>query len=244
MLDDLMKAITPPPLQRNLLLILAGLGVLVALGLIGLGLYFWPINQEQPGVVTSPTATATPAPTATPAKPGVVVIVATPSPAPTPTSTSQIGDTIPKQPTITRAPTNTPTTIPQNITRVPAPDGSIELIAPEDNIQLSSDTVEFRWRWRENKGCAQPPDGYAFEIRVWRDNNIDSPKGAMDAQAEKLNVRCDPNTGIRSFTIGQIRAVPGFERTREGRFRWDVALVILNPYTPHLTTQYRTFYTN
>lgn len=231
--------------QKALLLLLAGAGILVALALIGFGIYFWS-RGGQPATVTTSTSTPTPTPTVEQptALPGVVVIVPTRTPTPTATPVGQTSDSFDLMATVTRAPTDTPTPIPPRPrTAEVAVDGAIELIAPDDNIQIG-DTVEFRWRWLADKGCEQPPEGYAFEIRVWRDNNFASPQGAMDARAQKQNVTCDPATGIRSFTIGQIKSVPGFENTTEGRFRWDVALVKLDPYTPIITTQYRTFFTN
>lgn len=64
----------------------------------------------------------------------------------------------------------------------------------------------------------------------------------MDADIQKQEIRCDTASGIRSFTIGDIRSVPGIEGSNEGRFRWDVALVQLNPYQPIITTQFRTLF--
>jgi hypothetical protein len=118
------------------------------------------------------------------------------------------------------------------------------LVDPGNEIQLADDTVVFRWRWLENKGCSQPPDGYGFEIRIWPDNTFAPPEGAMNAAAEKLNIHCDQNTGVRSFTLGNIKDAPAFKASKEGRFRWDVALVRLEPYEIVITTQHRTFFTN
>jgi hypothetical protein len=231
--------------KKVLLLLLAGAGILVALALIALGIYFWS-RGRQLATVTTPTST----PTATPAieqptaLPGVVVIVPTRTSTPTATPAGQMGDSFDLMATVTRAPTDTPTPIPPRPrTREVSVDGTLELIAPDDNIQIG-DTVEFKWQWLADKGCEQPPEGYAFEIRVWRDNNSASPQGAMDARTQKQNITCDPTTGIRGLTIGRIKSVPGFENSTEGRFRWDVALVKLDPYTPVITTQYRTFFTN
>ncbi len=246
MLDDLTKSVTQPPPHKNLLLLLAGIGVLIALGLIGLGIFFMRSRTDEPAAVaTPPTATATPAPTATSVPPQITVVEPTATLAPVNTATPQAGDSLPKPPTSTRAPTNTPTLAPRATTPAVQVEGSsIELIAPANDIQLPSQTVQFQWRWRGNKGCLQPPEEYAFEIRVWRDNNIDPPQGAMDAKAEKLNIQCDPDTEIRSFTIGNIKSVPGFQNAQEGRFRWDVAVVKLDPYQPVITTQFFTFFTN
>lgn len=247
MLDDLTKAVTQPPSHKNLLLLLSGLGILIAVGLIGLGLFFMRGRSEEPAAVTTPpTVTATVAATEAIIPPKVTVVEPTDTPTPNNIPMSQPSDSPPKSPTSTRAPTNTPTTASRSaaLPSITIEGSTIELIAPVNDIQLPSQTVQFQWRWRGNEGCVQPPDGYAFEIRVWRDNNIDPPQGAMDAKAEKLNIQCDVSTGIRSFTIGNIKSVPGFQNTTEGRFRWDVALVTLDPYQPVITTQHFTFFTN
>jgi len=247
------------PLERNmteksqtskiLLLVLAGLGALIALGLIGSGLFLFVAAKSTATARLTPTVagTPTPVPSTATVMAGVVII---PSPTamdtavPNETPGLQTADTMSRQPTATRMPTNTPTPIvparrhPAGVTA----DGSIELIAPADNIQLASDTVEFSWKWLENKGCEQPPDGYAFEIRVWRDNDATPPMGAMDATGQKPNISCNPATGVRTFTIGRIKTVPGAEGQATGRLRWDVALVQLTPYQPVITTKYRTFF--
>lgn len=245
MLDDLTRSVTQPPPYKNLLLLLAGVGMFLAIGLIGLGIFFMRNRQDEPAAATTPpTATATLAPATPVVLPSVTIVEPSTTPAPTDTPLPQQGDSLPKPPTSTRAPTNTPTPVP----RIAAPsikiDSPIELIAPANDIQLPNQTVQFQWRWLENDACVQPPDGYAFEIRVWRDNNIDGPQGAMDAKTEKQNIQCDPTTGLRSFTIGNIKSVPGFQNTREGRFRWDVALVKLDPYQPVVTPQFFTFFTD
>lgn len=245
MLNDLVKAVTQPPQHRNLLLLLAGVGILLALALMGAGIFMIARSQETAATATTPpTAIATTAPVATGESPPIVVIKPSATVTPTVTLATATREA-PPSPTVTRAPTNTPTRVPRAATPSSTIEGSsIELIAPTNDTQLPSQTVQFQWRWRENKGCTQPPDGFAFEIRVWRDNNIDPPQGAMDAKAEKLNIQCDSTTGIRSFTIGNIKSVPGFQNTTEGRFRWDVALVRVDPYQPVITTQHYTFFTN
>ena len=67
---------------------------------------------------------------------------------------------VPVPPTATRRPTLTPTPVSRR-SRVARGDGTIELIAPDDNIQISGGTIEFKWKWHQNKGCLPPPDGYA-----------------------------------------------------------------------------------
>jgi hypothetical protein len=245
---DLMQAVSRPPETKKWFLLLAGAGVLAALGLIALGLFIF-ISRNAPSMTsaTTPTPTATTEPVVeTPTLPAGIVIIASATPtivdAPI---RNQAGDTAAFLPTATRRPANTPTPI-RPLAPRPSPtitvDGTIELIAPADNLQIASDTVEFKWKWHENKGCEQPPEGFAFEIRVWHDNNAAPPMGAMDARLEKLNIRCDASTGTRAFTIGRIRDVPGAKGLPGGRLRWDVALVQLDPYQPIVTTPYHTFF--
>lgn len=235
--------------SKKLLWIIAGLGLLGALALIGLGVVlFWATRDSTPEMAqTTPTVTGTPTPPPpTPTTMAGVVIISTPTPAPvaeTP-SAQETNDTLNRRPTATRMPTNTPTPV-VVVQRKPTAvtvDGSIELVGPADNIQMPGGVVQFEWKWHENKGCEQPPDGYAFEIRVWQDNDAAPPMGAMDAQAQKLNISCDPGSGTRSLTIGRIETVPGAGGMSTGRVRWDVALVQLSPYQPIITTQYRTFF--
>ncbi len=245
--NDRVPIASRPLGPKMLLLLLAGVGILLALVMIGLGIYLWS-RTNPPAVVSlsTPTLTATPAPEQPTSLPGVVVIVPTRTSTPTALPAAQSSDSLAVVATVTRAPANTPTPPalrPQKASQQGSIDGTIELIAPDDNMQIG-DTVEFKWRWLENKGCVEPPDGYAFEIRVWRDNNAAGPRGAMDAKAQKQNISCDPTTGIRSFTIGGIKTVPGFEGSTEGRFRWDVALVQLEPYEPKIFPPYRIFFTN
>jgi hypothetical protein len=246
--NNLAPVASRPSGPKILVLLLAGVGILIALVLIGLGIYLWARTNQAAGVPTlapTSTVTATPAAEQPTPLPGVVIVVPTRTATPTPLPAAQSSDSVSLLATVTRAPENTPTPPalrPQRTEQV-AVDGIIELVAPDDNIQIG-DTVEFKWRWLENKGCAEPPDGYAFEIRVWRDNNAAGPRGAMDAKAQKQNISCDSPTGIRSFTISGIKTVPGFEGSTEGRFRWDVALVQLEPYEPKISPPYRIFFTN
>jgi len=248
MLDDLVMAVSQPPKTKKWLLALAGVGVLLAIVLIALGIFLgFSGSTEVADTESSPTPTVTvetavedEAPTSAPA-----VVLNVPSREPTATSTpaSTSGETLARIPTVTRAPTGTPTPVSEPAgPRQATIDGSIELVAPENNIQIAGDSVEFRWVWRQNKDCLPPPNGYAFEIRVWRDSNIAPPMGAMDARGEQGNIGCDPTSGIRTFTIGRIKTVPGTENASSGRFRWDVTLIKLDPYEPVITTQYRTFF--
>ena len=237
---------------KKILLLLAGLGIVGAILLIGLGLVLFFSQTDAAPVSSAVTPTQTTVATPVPPTPTVMAgVVVMPSATPTlvpPESTprAQATDTLPKPPTATRRPTNTPTAtaVPQKRQEVAviAADGSVELVWPQNDIHVPENEMEFRWIWRENKGCEQPPDGYAFEIRIWRDNDFSAPMGAMDAQRQKQNITCDPASGIRAFTIGNLKSVPGAEGQKSGTLRWDVALVQLNPYNPVITTQYRTFY--
>jgi hypothetical protein len=245
MLNELTLALAQPPEQKKWLLLLAGAGILGAIGLIGVGLFIFLSRRPSTAAAT----TATPTPTAavvtvaaTP-QPGII-IVASSTPEPTATPVDQSNDTIGQPPTATRRPTTTPT--PARARPTPSKavvlDGFIELVAPADNIQIG-DAVEFQWKWQENKGCQSPPAGYAFEIRIWPDNNTSPPMGAMDAGAEKSKINCDPSSGVHSFVIGKIRDVPGAKGLSGGRLRWDVALVQVDPYQPIITpTAFRTFF--
>jgi hypothetical protein len=232
---------------KKILLLMAGLGAVGAIVLIGLGFVLFFAQTAATPAAVEPAPTDTPTASPPPATPtvlaGVVVMAsATPVP-PTNTPPAQDTDTPGKPPTATRRPTGTPTptTAPPRRQGVTV-DGSVELIWPEPDSHVSPNQVEFRWRWLADKGCEQPPAGYAFEIRVWRDNDVSGPMGAMDAGLQKQNIGCDPASGIRTFTIGQISTVPGAEGQSSGRLRWDVALVQLEPYKPVITTQYRTFF--
>lgn len=235
-----------PASTKKLILLLAGLGALGGGLLIGLGLVLFFSQTTPTPVAVKPTPTqiqaATLAPTPTILADIVIVASATPV-APKMTPRTQATDSLSKPPTATRVPTGTPTpTATPQRRQGAAVDGSLELIGPPDDSHIPTDEIEFKWKWRENKGCEQPPDGYAFEIRIWRNNDSASPMGAMDAQAQKQNITCDPGSGIRTFTIGRVKSVPGVEGLKSGRFRWDVTLVQLNPYNPVITTQYRTFF--
>jgi len=245
MLSELTLALAQPPEQKKWLLLLAGAGILAAMGLIGLGLFIFMSRRTSTVTVTTATSTATAevvVAAATP-QPGII-IVASATPKPTVKLAEQSNDTIIQPPTATRRPTTTPT--PARAKPTPANvvvlDGFIELVAPADNIQVG-EAVEFQWKWRENKGCQPPPAGYAFEIRVWPDNNTSPPMGAMDAGAEKSQINCDPDSGVHSFVIGKIRDVPGAKGLSAGRLRWDVAIVQVDPYQPIIMpATFRTFF--
>ena len=122
-----------PSSTKKILLLLAGLGALGAVVLIGLGsvLFF---SQVPPTPVTvDPTLTQTPTATPPPLTPTVmasVVVLASPTPVPLKiTPQTQATDTLSRLPTATRISTTTPTptAVPQRRQEVTV-DGSVELI--------------------------------------------------------------------------------------------------------------------
>jgi hypothetical protein len=176
----------------------------------------------------------------------------------TPTSTPRPTDTATPKPTATASPTNTPSpptrtptppvTPARSIspTQTPLPSGlgtgpAIILIELPDKFSLRADAsrVEFKWIW-EGKECAPPPEGQGFEIRIWPEQPGFGPLGAMDASKQD-EIACDPKSGTRSYEIGNLRGTPGVSAVGSGRFRWDVALVKLDPYTPIAVSGSRIF---
>jgi hypothetical protein len=243
------KAVPQPNQQKKIFLLLTGGGILLALALIVVGIIIFFVWRNQS---VADAGTPTPVLTATTTMPAAdtptvsidVEVMASPTPAAAADSpATQTDETVMRQPTATRIPTTTPTpvSLPRQST-VARVDGTIELRTPANDTQVSGDIVEFQWIWHKNKGCLPPPDGFAFEIRIWQDMDSAAPMGAMDAGAEKQNIQCDPDTGIRSFTLGKMRSVPGAGGQADGRLRWDVALVQVLPYKPVITTQHRTFF--
>ena len=53
--------------------------------------------------------------------------------------------------------------------------------------------------------------------------------GAMDARWNQKGITCD-SAGVRSYTVGDIQHSPGVSRAVGGDFRWDVAVVRVDPY--------------
>jgi len=195
-----------------------------------------PTKEGQSGGVWGELdATATPTATAA---------VATEEAEESPTPTLAPGET--PKPTSTLAAFATPTLVPPTATPAPqagtssavaaAPtatgavnDGpEIDLIEPEDGANLTINNVEFKWQY--GKGCQSPPPGTGFEVRIWPDNPGAQPEGAMDAEENQKGIICDPATGIRSYTVGNVKAAPGVGRADAGAFRWDVAIVQLDQY--------------
>jgi serine/threonine protein kinase len=252
MLEDLVKS-TPPPGGPNKLLVLLGAGAaaLIALLLIGLGGAFMYLSSDKAATPTAaPSPTQTAAPTATSAQ--VVISVSQDTPTPPTEGTSeagQIGDALTRQPspTSTRQPTPSPTP-PRLVVVKPtlSPGGRLELIGPENNIQVAGGGgVNFQWRWLDEdnqvRGCdQQPPEGYGFQIRVWANPNDPNPPGIRDASTAPA---CDPNTGIRTHSSGDIKTAPGLQGLAHAEFRWDVAIIELEPpYQATIVSEYRSLY--
>ena len=170
-----------------------------------------------------------------------------------PTPTLAPGET--PKPTSTLAAFATATPIPRLDTPRPEPEmtpdatpvaaltedmGEIELIliAPANGQALDSDRVEFTWRWGEGKRCQPLPPGYGFEIRVWADRPGEEPLGAMDATKNQKDIACDPANGIRAYIMGDIKMAPGVLGANAGTFRWDVAVVQLEPYAVSVSSDW------
>lgn len=143
------------------------------------------------------------------------------------------------QPTLTPTPTVTPLYIPQP---PPRPAGNITLLAPASGAVFGADVgpVEFKWSWDGPllADKCQPAEGYGFEIRIGSLDPGLPLLGAMDAVKDQEKVGCDREAGAFNFTVQDIKQAPGIKATYvdnfrwDGRFRWDVALVSLNPYLP------------
>lgn len=120
--------------------------------------------------------------------------------------------------------------------------GDIELIELPASLQFNQDTlrVEFKWVWKD-KGCQPPPNGQGFEVRIWPERPGFGPLGVMDA-ADQDAIFCDEKSGTRMFAAGNLRSAPGVMAVDGGPFRWDVALVQLDPYIVLNVAPSRAFY--
>lgn len=247
----------------KLVLLVGGLALVVAVALVVAGVFYFTRTPAVDPVVEAPQPTPTTlisaptvglvvesAPTPTPQ---VVLIITSPTPTVTPTHPPVVTEAagsfaVERAPTATRAPTSTPTPTPRpfrpTATATPGVtlDGWIEPVSPDENFYLPANGLIFQWKWHDNKGCQPPPDGYGFEIRVWRDVSTDFPQGAMNARDEKPHITCDPVSGVYSFTVGNVKKVPGVQNSEFGRFRWDIAIVQLDPYAPIISSPSRVFY--
>ncbi len=105
----------------------------------------------------------------------------------------------------------------------PSSYGVIGLESPQGDMAGAIQT--FRWKWSE--GCALP-QGLGFQIRIWPDGH--DRYGAMDAKEVTL-LKCS-GSGYWSREINVSRAHGISSTGGSGRFKWDVALVTLDPYKP------------
>lgn len=225
------------------LLVIGSVTGLIVIGLLAVGAVFFFFNETQPTATGTALPTAEPVAKETPGEVGLsVVVLASPTPAATETDipASPTGDpatpaaqatSTPRSRISPTAPPPPPTT-PASRPSQPAIAGTVELVSPENEQHTPGNELEFRWRWQQVENCQRPPEGYAFEIRVWLDRDDAAPTGAMNAKEEKENIRCDPATGIYAFTVGIKQVISRNTGRTEGRFRWDVVLVRLDPYEP------------
>jgi hypothetical protein len=75
------------------------------------------------------------------------------------------------------------------------------------------------------------PDGYGFDVRIWPEGPVLAPLGVTDAMDQK-GIFCDPKSSTFGYEVGNLRGAPGVAELGAGRFRWDIALVQLDPYKP------------
>ncbi len=227
---------------------------------------FWQQWRREKITLPAPTPTSTPVPIITPTShpvntpyasftvpphlPTKTPRPATPTPytiTPTYTPDAGISATIVLSAASAEAiflPTSTPPPAPPaGVLLVGGPvKGDIELIELPASLQFNQDTlrVEFKWVWKD-KGCQPPPEGQGFEVRVWPERSGFGPLGVMDA-ADQDAIFCDEKSGVRMFEVGNLRSAPGVMAVDGGPFRWDVALVQLDPYTVLNVAPSRAFY--
>jgi serine/threonine protein phosphatase PrpC len=174
---------------------------------------------------TPPTETPAPSPTATPRPTSTLAQYPTPTPVPpSPTSTParQITPTIGGSPTVGAG--GELETLCEKL-------GDIILISPEDGYNLASNVSEVTFEWRWGNGCDALPQGYYFEIRIGLDGPNATRPGAMDARLDKPRIQCV--SGMRSFEMADVRKSKGMGGATTGIFRWDVAIVTVDPkYDP------------
>lgn len=199
----------------------------------------WLIQLQVTIIQPSPTYTATPEPipTATPTGTPVAPAATTPAldslPAPGPTS-----ETLESVPGVATPAAPSPPALPAG--RVPG--GAITLVELPREISLPADVsrVEFKWVW-EGKGCARPPTGQGFEIRIWPDRPDAVPLGIMDASQADA-VICDEKSGTWIHPVGNLRSSPWISQTLSGRFLWQVLLVALDTQRSIAASEVRAFY--
>lgn len=219
-----------------------------AIGLLALIAWFGIFNSVQPSnpylpLAPSPTLAfilgeSRITPTSSP-QPGLPSTSTSPSP-PAPTSTSASKN---PAPTSTLAPTAAPIPArpipPAQATQKTGLTGEIALVSPANGVGLSGTQTEFQWKWSDGLHCEPLPKGYGFEISIWADVANVSPAGAMDAARDQAVITCDQKTGIRSFTMGDVKMAPGVRDHQNVSFRWHVAVVQIDPYMPIFTSASR-----
>lgn len=240
------------------------LGLLILVALVSSACGGWPLAATEPTptqpaiainfevtvislATATPTATATPSPTATAtATSASVLLTLTPTltpiaiPSPTPVPIAPVNN----------APTETPTATPAGpptLVAISPVQGTISLLAPENNAPLASniDQLEVKWQWQGDRGVqsCMPVSGYGFEVRIWPAIDGFGPLGAMDAALNQRdgNFACNAETGVYTYLVTFLKSKPGVKPVGAGKFLWDVAFVQLSPYQPVLTTQPRLF---
>lgn len=257
---DLRAAILVKPRPKIMKPILAGLlvvaGILTVLGLFNANL--WPFNSSSDGVAgvtlgKSETDESVVEDSSDVVSLGVSRKSGSTPIAKTPTSTVAVDNasissstgnnkatsTVAAIKTATPPPTRTintsKTQVPQYTEKpdvIPTPGGQIDLINPTNNELIAQRAVSFSWRWTGNDACQSLPEGYGFEISIWPDITDASPLGAMNAKQSQSDILCDAATGIYSYEIGDISMTPGVQQSNSNRFRWQAALVNLDPYSP------------
>lgn len=224
-------------------------GVLVAVLLVGAGLFLTFMERNGSVSVEAKPDTPTPLPTVTHTPPiatvAVAVIAPTATSTPQPTATSLPPTPSPEEtrvPTSTRGPSPTPlptstfTPVPptatatqlvtstQVITTVldPATAPTPILIEPKENQEglVKGQDIRFAWQWP-----GELPANLGFEIRIWLEGQ--EPIGAYDVRDLKrlLNV---PGEDHQYFVTLKL-AGTGIHQT-DKNYLWSVGIVEIEPY--------------
>ncbi|MCB0208266.1 MAG: hypothetical protein KDJ52_02985 [Anaerolineae bacterium] len=139
-------------------------------------------------------------------------------------------------PTRTPVPTATAFYYPEPAVK---PSGNITLLAPESGKVFGADVgpVEFKWHWDGPilTDTCQPAERYGFELRVGSVQPGYSPLGVIDVTQEQYKIGCDREAGVFHLTVLDIKQLPGIKQPFiderwDGHYRWDVALVSIQPY--------------
>ena len=182
-------------------------------------------------ITVTPTFAALQSVTRTVTVPAAPVALATDTPLPKPSATPI--------PTNTQIPLPSPSPTDQvNIITPTAPlftisggqpVGTLNLVAPEQDISYPANVggVEFKWHW--SGGC-QAPEGHGFQIRIRPAITGTVPLGVMDVMEGQKYIGCDVDTGFRSYVLNNLKGAPGVLEAHTGKFLWDVAYVKLEPY--------------